>query len=260
MKTLLYVFSGTGNSLYVARKTAELLGSTDIRPMNDKNSDTSNYDTVGIIFPVYIWGVPRIVLNFVNYLKQDKGKYYFAIAVNGGQVAGTLLQLQNVLKKRGLFLSSGFSIIMPSNYIPWSGPGSRDLITKRYSKADDKIQIIAKTVRENKISKIEKGPIWQNIIFSLIYRLSFNRVSTMDKSFFTDENCNGCGICEKICPVKNIVMKDFRPVWKNNCEQCMACIQWCPQKSIQCSKKTSGYERYHHDAITINDIIRNNQI
>ena len=124
MSATLFYYTGTGNSLWVARKIAERLGETELFPMaNFKNQvDDIRSDTIGLIFPVYIWGVPAPVLRFVELLKTHGAEYIFAVAVNGGQVAGTLLQLKQVMAKYGQILSAGFQITTPSNYIPWGGP------------------------------------------------------------------------------------------------------------------------------------------
>ncbi len=81
-------------------------------------------------------------------------------------------------------------------------------------------------------------------------------IPKMDREFWVDEKCNGCAICEKACPVSNIVMAAEKPTWLHQCEQCLACIQWCPKEAIQYGKKTPNYERYHHPEITLKDIVK----
>ena len=102
---------------------------------------------------------------------------------------------------------------------------------------------------------VEKGPLWQRILFTRLYHMAFGHVQEMDKSFYTDEKCNSCGVCEKICPALNIRMKEGRPCWLHHCEQCLACIQWCPRESIQYGKKTPRYSRYHHPEVTLKDML-----
>ncbi|PKN06196.1 MAG: 4Fe-4S ferredoxin, partial [Deltaproteobacteria bacterium HGW-Deltaproteobacteria-7] len=101
----------------------------------------------------------------------------------------------------------------------------------------------------------EKGPLWQNLIFSMIYRKSLPYVARMDKSFLADEKCNSCGICEKICPARNIRIVSGKPVWQHRCEQCFACIQWCPEEAIQYGKNTITKKRYHHPDISLKDML-----
>lgn len=102
---------------------------------------------------------------------------------------------------------------------------------------------------------MEKGPLWQRIVFTAIYKLTYTMIPKMDKDFWVDEKCNGCGICTKTCPVDNIVMTTDKPTWLHHCEQCLACIQWCPKEAIQYGKKTPKYERYHHPEVTLKDIV-----
>jgi MinD superfamily P-loop ATPase len=80
----------------------------------------------------------------------------------------------------------------------------------------------------------------------------------MDKNFWTDPRCNGCGVCEQVCPNGNVRLEGGRPEWLHRCEQCLACIQWCPQEALQFGKKTSRYPRYHHPEIGLKEIMRVN--
>jgi ferredoxin len=257
MKTDIFFTTGTGNSLWTARTLANELGSAELIPILWATGNTvrSQADAVGIIFPVHIWGLPKQVIDFVNSLAIDTSKYYFALAVNAGQVAASLLQLEKLMKSRGLILSSGFDIVMPSNYIPWGGPGPEDKRMRRISDAKEKINKISSIVAKKERCPVEKGPLWQNILFSWFYKFSFPYIPTLDKSFWVDDKCNACGICKRICPCGNIDLKAGKPIWLRHCEQCLACIQWCPKEAIQYGKKTPRYERYHHPEVALDDII-----
>ncbi|MBE0558639.1 MAG: flavodoxin family protein, partial [Proteobacteria bacterium] len=148
MKTDLFYCTGTGNSLWVARMLAKELGDARIYPMNriPGQSIANGADAVGVIFPVHIWGLPSRVIAFVDTLAEDPTPYHFAIAVNAGQVAATLVQLKRLMRAKGLSLLSGFEIAMPSNYIPWGGPGPEKKRLARFDKARQKIGEIAVAV------------------------------------------------------------------------------------------------------------------
>ena len=257
MKVDLFFYTGTGNSLWTARMLATKLDDAQIVPIIrcSEAPIACQAEAIGIIFPVHIWGLPRRVIEFANALAKEPSRYYFAVAVNAGQVAATLLQLDKRMQARGLTLSSGFELAMPSNYIPWGGPGPEAKQIRRIEAAREKIGKIASVVTAGEKRPVEKGPLWQNVIFSWLNRISFSRVPAMDKSFWVDQKCDACGICKAVCPSGNIDLQAGKPVWLHRCEQCLACIQWCPQEAIQFGKRTPRYKRYHHPEVTLQEMI-----
>lgn len=257
MDTTIYFYTGTGNSLWTAKKLSAALGNSELIPIPLSGSDLIKPDSekVGLIFPVHIWGVPARVVAFLNRLEINSPKYYFAVAVNAGQVAATLIQLTMILKKKNINLAAGFSVCMPSNYIPWGEAISQEKQQKKFEEALTKIRIIASSLRAKEERALERGPTWQNIFFSAIYRLSFPKVPEMDKAFWADEKCTNCKICEKICPAHNILITNNKPLWQHRCEQCFACLQWCPEEAIQYGKSTTKKKRYHHPEIKLSDML-----
>jgi NAD-dependent dihydropyrimidine dehydrogenase PreA subunit len=256
MKTVIFYYTGTGNSLWSARLLAEELGDVKLCPM--KQADVlaaGDAEAVSFVFPVHVWGIPVPVVQFIEKLSLRPRVYLFALAVNAGQVSRTLVQLRGVLAGRGLKLSAGFSIVLPSNYIPWGGPGPTVRQKTRFDSARAKLEKAVACISGRESGPIEKGPLWQRIVFTAIYKMTFKQVHKMDKDFWCDNKCNSCGICVQVCPAKNIELKKGKPFWRHNCEQCLACIQWCPQESIQYGKKTPAYQRYHHPAIQLKDMI-----
>jgi ferredoxin len=261
MRTTLFYYSGTGNSLWVARALATELGDVSLFSMSQMKQEQLHVqgESVGLVFPVHMWGVPAAVLTFLRRLVPDPDQYYFAVAVNAGQVSRTLMQLQEAMASKGMSLGAGFEVVLPSNYLPWGGPGPADEMNRRFLQAVEKVRRVARYIQQQIIQPVERGPWWQRLLFTPIYKLSFSQVSKMDEDFWVDEKCNSCGICAQVCPAHNIQLPEGRPTWSHHCEQCLACIQWCPQASIQYGKKTSSYQRYHHPEITLKDIIAANQ-
>ena len=258
MHTVIYHYTGTGNSLWTANALADKLGDTELIPMHRVNhgAHDSKADSVGLVFPVHFWGVPRLVRNFMQSMEKRPGVYYFAVAVNAGQVSRTLIQLKELMAKDGLTLAAGFDVKLPSNYIPWGGPGPEEVQRHLFNAATEKVNAAASYISSRKSGLLEKGPLWQRVLFTGLYKMTYNHLKTMDKKFQIDGACTSCRICERVCPVKNIVVQAGKPIWHGSCEQCLACIQWCPEACIQYGKKTKNYQRYHHPEVKLKDIIK----
>lgn len=83
-------------------------------------------------------------------------------------------------------------------------------------------------------------------------------------SFFADEKCSGCGVCESVCLSGKIRVSGGRPVWDKaaGCYACYACINYCPRGAIQIASGfpiksyTNINDRYHHPSVTYGDIAR----
>jgi hypothetical protein len=147
METKLYVYTGTGNSLWIARQLALELRDATVQFIPILTSDLKvEAERVGIIFPVRILGLPSRVIQFISHLQAKPETYFFALAVNAGKPAATLLQLQKLMSTRGRSLALGSSFVMPSNYTPWGGPGPVDAQQRLFSKAQEKVKAIAGTI------------------------------------------------------------------------------------------------------------------
>jgi len=259
MNTIIYYFSGTGNSLKVAKDIAAQLGDTKLiriqKPFKGKTDVSA--ERIGIVFPVYMWGLPLAVKEFAAQLGAGPDKYIFAAATFGGFPAGTLPMLSKVLKSGGMKLSAGFGVKMPGNYTPMYGAKPEAEQQKCFKDSAEKIKQIVETVRAGKSAPLSKNPWFINALFSgFIYSGGSKRIPKSDEKFFALDTCTKCGICAKVCPVENIKLVEGMPEWLGHCEQCLACLQWCPVDAIQFGKKTIGRKRYHHPDVNVNDILK----
>jgi ferredoxin len=255
MKNTLYYFSGTGNSLQVARDIAVLLGDTDVIPLATASGNVpQEAESIGIVFPVYMWGLPLAVARFLQNMGGLNGKYIFAVATFGGSPGATLRQASTILQGKGIELSAGFVVKMPGNYVPMYDALSLQKQQKMFDGEKKKVDLIARAVRETKTGAIETSNFLVNRFLSgYFYRFCAPRIPAMDKRFWVNDRCDGCGICAAVCAVRNIALENGKPVWRHRCEQCMACLQWCPREALQCGKNTPGRKRYHHPGTVVRD-------
>ena len=255
-RTKIFYFSGSGNSLDVARDLASELGEAELISIAHVVKEELNLeaDRIGVVFPTYIWGVPRIVVNFLKRLKTDK--YVFAVATCGGNAGGTLVEAKKILKRAGTKLAAGWSIIMPNSYTPMGEAEPAAKQAEKFKNKDKRIKEITEAVREGRASPVEKGLAIYNFIFTgIIYHMFNPIIARQSRKFHLNEKCQGCGTCVRICPMDNIELKDNKPKWGLNCTLCFGCMQWCPNQAIEFGRGTKGKKRYHNPHITIQDMI-----
>ncbi len=258
MKTNIYYFSSTGNSLSVARDIAKGLDEAHVVPIHKvmKYELDMSADAIGIVFPVYMWGLPLIVVEFLKKFQNITGKYIFAAATYGGFPAYTLQQAADQLKRQGTKLDLGAAIRMPGNYTPMYGAKPKKTQEAYFKKEKEKVKGIVELIKQKKSGPIDKNPFLVNALFSgLLYNFGIKTVSKADSQYYADQKCDGCGICAKVCPVSNIRMENNKPVWLHNCQHCLACLQWCPAEAVQCGKSTVKRKRYHHPDVKLADFI-----
>lgn len=274
MRTEIYYFSGTGNSLVVARDIAEKTNGKliPIASMMDTESIRTDADVIGIVFPVYNVvndGMPLIIKKFVRKLENIGSKYIFAVCTCGGGSGSTIENIGKVIKTRGGKLAAGFTVKMPSNV----SHVTKEKQQKMFDDYTQKIDIICEYVNTQKEGKFETigalvkfifaplVPIARHLILGRMEKLSETSqlpidefMPLIDKSFHSDEKCDGCGICSRVCPTSNIEMADHKPSWQHHCENCLACLNWCPKEAIH-SGLTSNERKYHHPDVKISDML-----
>lgn len=258
MNTIIYYFSGTGNSLQVAKDLSYELGETTFKVIC---ADTQPYpadetvDSIGLVFPVYAWGAPKIVTEFIKRIQAKKNTYFFAIATCGGSPGKTLLEVQKILAANGFNLSAGFWLRQPSNYIIWGGAEAENKQHQYISQGKERIKHIAEIIKKKEKNKPETNGFLMNFFGSAINRLFRKNCWRQAKNFWVTENCNQCRICVRICPTSNIQINDKIISWGDKCEQCLACLQWCPNEAIQYKQKTLIRKRYHHPEIQTTEML-----
>jgi len=255
MNTKIYWFSGTGNSLSVAKALHGSIENSELIPIaRAVKSVPEAAERIGLVFPVYGWGLPRLVERFVKKLNAAPGTCIFAVVTYAGNKGDTFGILRRMLQKRGLDLDAGWGVKMPENYPPMGGapePGRQREIN---SEAAEKVEQIIADLKAAPHGVCEKS-MWLWRLLSRIIYPGFRRfVPRADRWFCADSNCNGCEICAEICPVDNIEMENGKPKWLGRCEQCFACLHWCPQEAVQYGR-SSKQLRYHHPDSEVSDFL-----
>lgn len=251
---MIFYFTGTGNSSYVAKQVATkqneaLISVAECLKKKQLEFTLEVGEAVGFVFPTYFYGVPSIVIDFINKLKLNNynDNYTFAILTCGGSIGNAIGMFKRILKRNDFILSSAFTVLMPDNYIiAFNLLPPVDKRARMFELAEVQIatinDCIAKRAKDIYILKRGKLPHLVTFLSYWYYKRGLNT-----KSFRADDNCVSCGLCEKMCPLDIIHLIDGRPIWKDvKCTQCLACIHRCPTHAIQYGKKTEKIERYIH--------------
>ena len=150
MKNTVIYFSGTGNSLAVARLLAERLTEAEILPVYEMlrlSMYNLQSETCGIVFPVCCQDIPEIVRRLVSAIRLPASTYVYAVATHNGDVGYSHFTLDKILRKKGQRLQAGFEVLMPGNSItPKNSTNSEEEIERRIKAIPALVESIADNV------------------------------------------------------------------------------------------------------------------
>lgn len=247
---MLYYFSGTGNSKFVCEELSKLLGEKTCPITAPRTTEDSS---IGIVFPVYAWGMPHMVKCFVEkelgrLILSSPDVYIYIVMTCGDDMGYTDRLFERSLRSIGRSLSAAFSVLMPNTYI--SLPGfdidSDELSNRKINATLKLLPHIASLVHSRaNVTKVTRGGVaW---IKTYLLHPLFTKYMMDDNKFHVADSCTGCGKCARACNVANIIFPSrssegagYRPMWQHHCEGCLACYHTCPQHAIEYGKFTRG--------------------
>lgn len=254
-KGIIYFFSGTGNTYFISKEFAKLFQEKNIfvelKPIEEITSVSSQaeYDFIGIGYPVYAWKPPPFIKTFLEKLPSVQNKPCFVFCTAGSTIGSGIDVSYKILNSKHYDIKGTFCYIMPENLNFLFGLDVESE-TKQQNKikyAQEKLKKDFNDLLENK-AQIKKPNFLRTTFTSIWNFCAYNFVFNKQKWAIDYTKCNQCGLCEKICPTKNIVLKKQKHEIKfgNNCWFCTRCYNFCPQKAINYKNinKTNKYGRY----------------
>lgn len=265
-----YYFSGTGNSLVVARDLARHLGArlVPIAAVSAQGEVTTTADTICIVYPVYFTDLPSIVARFAVQLSCRPGTYVAGIATYGGGTGISFTTFRGIFRSCSGIRAAVFGVHMPQNAFrkPWES--CEKIFRARKKKAARIADFILRNRRGMLLSDLTpfialyplSSFLRRLCVRDLRKKTGSNAHTTveemshkLDRSYKVNARCTGCGQCARVCPVDNIQIVDNRPFWLGHCENCLACYNWCPLSAIEGGVASAGYH-YRHPEVNAADM------
>ena len=276
---MIFYFSGTGNTKWVASQIADAIGEEllyipDLIRKGQYEYKWHEGERIGFCFPTHGWQPPGIVREFIRKMRlirpprpdghpsysggeKDTHVFCWALTTCGDNMGEAMTILNKDLAKNPqLNIANGqplqaetlFSVIMPESYVclPFMKTDTEEKEAMKIELAELQLPHIIQMIEERRrgIEELEKGATPR--LYSYVIGGYFNKQMITDKKFTVDEDvCIKCGKCTKVCPVDNI--KGTPPAWIHNgrCTCCLACYHHCPVHAINYGSITRRRGQYY---------------
>lgn len=238
---VIFYFSGTGNSKFVAEQFSNAI-KADCHSIEDDavnfNALIESNEDIGFCYPVYFSRVPRIMREFaIKHIEQLKNKKLIILCTQMILSGDGARAFTDLFPNGYINVKYAEHFIMPNNVpnYPWlpkvSLVPSESKIKKCITSAEHKIQMVCHNIRNGVVKK--RGFNIFSKILGLpqgVTALAFEKKA--NESVVISDNCNACGLCVSVCPMKNLSINNGAIKNNHNCTICYRCVNKCPQKAI----------------------------
>ena len=246
MKSVIYVFSGTGNTYLAAGEIAKNLSKYDcdtvIYPVElgqggtfENVPDPNDFDVLGFGYPIHAFNTPKFFLDFVKSLpamdEDNIGKKAFVFKTSGeplGVNNSSSRDLFSILRHKGILAGIDFHMLMPHNVMFECPDG---LAKQMYFHTCSMAELIAYNVANENYRNISFNPAYY--LVSSVLKIQWLGAKINGPKHKVDrELCSHCNLCVSDCPARNITIEDGFPKHGNKCTMCMRCSLNCPRHAI----------------------------
>lgn len=249
---MVFYFSGTGNSKYVAHRLAQATGEKCISIADCMNNgkfsfSLSENERVGFVSPVYFWGLPNIVVRFVSKLDITglNHNFIYHVVTFGTTTGEAHFMMQKLLKGRRLWLDAKYNVKMVDVWTPLFDVSDRKKCLRKTAKAERMVEKTVQRAVERTTGNFDslRFPHW----LAHWYYLTYEYQRKTNHFYVLREKCTGCNKCANQCPEHAIDCSQGYPVWtKEKCTMCLKCLHHCPGFAIQYGKQTVKHGQFVH--------------
>ena len=245
---VMFYFSGTGNSQFVAERFSEIMGSEchSIEEKADFAALMAAEETIAFCYPVHGSRVPRIMREFAYRHRESlKGKNVIILCTQLVFSGDGARVFTDIFPRDYFNVLYAEHILMPNNVCNlFLLPLAKDSkVRECVAKAERKVQdicaeIINGKVRRRGFNGLSRAlGLIQGVFYPAFERTGLDRV-------WIDGDCDKCLLCVSICPMHNIHVESGELSTRSNCTICCRCINSCPQKAIAVYLHTKVKKQY----------------
>ena len=235
---IIYVFSGTFNTLKAARMIGDALEKRgvaarvcEVRRPFDAMPPPEGYDLIGFGYPVHAFNVPQAFLRFVRQLPSGT-QCAFIFKTSGEPFhlndASSRL-LYRLLCRKGYDVALDMHMLMPYNIM---FRYTESLAKQMYLYTEAQSRMLAQRIVSGERDEIHYHI--RHIIVSFLFRIEWlaPKINSPLCSANT-KKCTQCGLCVEMCPMQNIRIDKGKVRFDGQCAMCMRCAMFCPQDAIR---------------------------
>ena len=250
---MVFYFTATGNSLYVAKELdTELVSIPQVIKQEGLHFQA---DRIGVVCPIYGHEMPAMVKDLLR--RAEFQTEYFYLVLTYGMLHGGAAELaEEYLASVGKHADYINTIMMVDNFLPAFDMAKQ---VRQDKKVTENLTKIKADLQARK-RYIQKAGLRDHMVHQG-YRKSVNdQPATVWAAFQVTDECVGCGICTKVCPAGCIHLENQHAVYRQeNCQACMACIHACPKQAIQMTiREKNPHARYRNEHITLTELVTAN--
>ena len=253
---MIFYFTGTGNSLYVAKQL-----DADCRsiPQVLRGDDLIfSAEKIGVVCPIYGHEMPQMVKKFLKraILHTD---YLYLVLTYGKLHGGAAKLARKYLEGIGKEAAYINTVLMVDNFLPAFDMTKETALDK---KVEEQLAAVRADIEGGKRA-VQMASLMDKMTHKGYLATVKNAPETVWANYIVTNDCVGCGICTKVCPAGCIRLENQHAVHKTeNCQACYACIHACPKAAIRFGnarmKEPNPNARYRNPHITLAEIVQAN--
>lgn len=259
---MILYFSGTGNSLSVARQIAEQLNE-QLMPLTEAlDQDWTNEKRIGLVFPSYDFNLPPALPEMVSRLRLSPQSYVFTVVTCGSSAGNCIWTLRRILREKGINLAYSHKVSVPDNSALAFGRNPNKQLGK-FDHVPARLELI---IRELQVESRTLHYSWFGLLSWLLGRPLIERgmIHFLGPKVNPDL-CTGCNTCVRVCPMQNIQIQQrsgltgeagLVALIGDRCTVCFSCVHACPHQAIRTNGQTVRKDRqYRNPYIKLKDLL-----